>query len=90
MSFFFIQAVFAKDLSPNFIKCEHKLLNDVVSNFPAAVEEITLNISPCHVKFKSYFDEEEQKSMMLKTEMTLNPEEFDDFQVRFLSHPGMF
>jgi len=74
-----LQAVFAKDLLPNVLKCHRKLLNDVVSNFPSNLEEITLIVSPCQVCFKTYVEGDENQ--LLKTEMKLNPDEFDDFQV---------
>ncbi|XP_076805963.1 cell cycle checkpoint control protein RAD9A-like [Clavelina lepadiformis] len=76
-----IQAVFAKDLLPNILKCEHKLLSDVVVNFSPSLEEISLCVTPCRVNMKSYTDSDDEASLTMRTEMSLNPEEFADFQI---------
>nr|CAB3265410.1 cell cycle checkpoint control protein RAD9A [Phallusia mammillata] len=76
-----LQAVFAKDLSPNILKCEHKLLTDVAANFSTGLEEISMCVTPCQVNLKSFVNEDDENAKIMRTEMTLNPEEFSDFQI---------
>ncbi|XP_017558288.2 cell cycle checkpoint control protein RAD9B isoform X3 [Pygocentrus nattereri] len=76
-----LQAVFPTHLCPNILKSQPKLLSDVVMHFPTSQEEITLSISPIKVKFKSYFEEENDHIRSVCTEMSVHPDEFDYFQV---------
>ncbi|XP_002130648.2 cell cycle checkpoint control protein RAD9A [Ciona intestinalis] len=77
-----LQAVFAKDLSPNVLKCDHKVLSDVVINFSSSLEEITMLVSPCKVVLRSYSDDESDEiAQLMKTEVCLNPEEFSEYQI---------
>uniref|UniRef100_H2Y8P4 Cell cycle checkpoint control protein RAD9A n=1 Tax=Ciona savignyi TaxID=51511 RepID=H2Y8P4_CIOSA len=77
-----LQAVFAKDLSPNVLTCENKLLSDVVVNFSSGLEEITMNVTPCKVVLKSYSDDDnDEMAQLMKTEVSLSPDEFSEFQI---------
>ncbi|XP_036434729.1 cell cycle checkpoint control protein RAD9B [Colossoma macropomum] len=76
-----LQAVFPTHLCPNILKAQPKLLSDIVMHFPTSQEEITLSISPIKVKFKSYFEEENDHIRSMYTEMSVHPDEFDYFQV---------
>ncbi|KAL7885145.1 hypothetical protein AOLI_G00079150 [Acnodon oligacanthus] len=76
-----LQAVFPTHLCPNILKAQPKLLSDIVMHFPTSQEEITLSISPIKVKFKSYFEEENDHVRSMCTEMSVHPDEFDYFQV---------
>ena len=76
-----LQAVFSKDLCPNLIVAQSKVMQDAVANFPNSCEEITLVVCPEFVKLKNYVDDEPDPSKVVHTEMTLVPEEFDDIQI---------
>nr|XP_021141244.1 cell cycle checkpoint control protein RAD9B isoform X3 [Columba livia] len=64
-----LQAVFAKHLCPNILKVH------------SSQEEVTLSVTPMKVCFKSYTEEDTDFSKTMLTEIQLNPEEFDYFQV---------
>lgn len=75
-----VQAIYAKDLSPNKLTAPTKLFLEVISNFPTSVDEITLSVTPCKVVISSYTDKEDIGKVM-STEMTLDPKEFSYFQI---------
>ncbi|KFQ01464.1 Cell cycle checkpoint control protein RAD9B, partial [Leptosomus discolor] len=74
-------AVFAKHTCPNILKVHSRLLADIMIHFPTSQEEVTLSITPMKVCFKSYTEEDTDFSKTMLTEIQLNPEEFDYFQV---------
>uniref|UniRef100_H3B7Q9 Cell cycle checkpoint control protein n=1 Tax=Latimeria chalumnae TaxID=7897 RepID=H3B7Q9_LATCH len=76
-----LQAVFAKHMCPNVLKAQARLLADIMTHFPMSQEEITLAITPVKIHFRSYVEEEADLTKLMLTEMSLNPEEFDYFQV---------
>ncbi|XP_020613643.1 cell cycle checkpoint control protein RAD9B-like isoform X4 [Orbicella faveolata] len=76
-----LQAVFSKDLCPNFMTAQAKILNDAVYNFPNNQEEITLCVCPETFKVKNYVDDEPDPNRVIHTEMMLVPEEFDNYQI---------
>ncbi|XP_064620725.1 cell cycle checkpoint control protein RAD9B-like isoform X2 [Lineus longissimus] len=76
-----LQAVFSKDLCPNAITAQSRLLCDVVMNFQGTQEEVTLCVNPQKVSLKNYVEDEPDPNKVIHTEMTLNPDEFDSFQV---------
>ena len=76
-----LQAVFAKELCPNQIQTQAKVLLDTVCNFPNSCEEISLRVSPDCVKVKNFVEEDVDPMKVVHTEMTLVPEEFENFQI---------
>ncbi|XP_007489908.1 cell cycle checkpoint control protein RAD9B isoform X1 [Monodelphis domestica] len=76
-----LQAVFAKNMCPNILKVQSRLLADIMIHFPSSQEEITLAVTPMKVCFKSYLEDEIDFGRSMHTEMHLDPEEFDYFQV---------
>ncbi|KAL0979536.1 hypothetical protein UPYG_G00186310 [Umbra pygmaea] len=76
-----LQAVFPSHLCPNVLKAQARLLCDMVMQFPVSQEEITLSMSPLRVSLKNYNEEEGGKMKAMRTEMSLDPSEFDYFQV---------
>ncbi|KAK1144603.1 cell cycle checkpoint control protein RAD9B-like, partial [Acipenser oxyrinchus oxyrinchus] len=76
-----LQAVFPRDMCPNVLKAQARLLGDVVMHFPVWQEEITLAVTPVKVSFRNYFEEETDLTKVMHTEISLNPDEFDYFQV---------
>ncbi|XP_052074253.1 cell cycle checkpoint control protein RAD9A-like [Mytilus californianus] len=76
-----LQAVFSKDMSPNQLTAQAKLLSDAVVNFQSNQEEITLLISPEKISLKNYVDDEPDPNKVVHTVVHLAPEEFDNCQV---------
>lgn len=76
-----LQAVFSKDMCPNFMTSQAKILNDAVCNFPNNQEEITFLVCPETFKVKNYVDDEPDPTKVIHTEMMLAPEEFDNYQI---------
>ncbi|XP_025897584.1 cell cycle checkpoint control protein RAD9B [Nothoprocta perdicaria] len=76
-----LQAVFAKHMCPNVLKLQSRLLADIMIHFPMSQEEVTLAVTPMKVCFRSYADEDTDYSKAMHTEIQLNPDEFDYFQV---------
>ncbi|XP_041348461.1 cell cycle checkpoint control protein RAD9A-like isoform X2 [Gigantopelta aegis] len=76
-----LEAVFSKDMSPNLLTAPPKLLCDVVVNFQNNQEEITLIVKPDKISLKNYVEDEPDPTKVVHTEMTLVPEEFDNYRV---------
>ncbi|XP_074061740.1 cell cycle checkpoint control protein RAD9B [Macrotis lagotis] len=76
-----LQAVFARNMCPNILKVQSRLLADIMIHFPLSQEEITLAVTPMEVCFKSYIEDETDFAKSMYTEMHLDPDEFDYFQV---------
>ncbi|XP_028402790.1 cell cycle checkpoint control protein RAD9A-like [Dendronephthya gigantea] len=76
-----LQAIFTKDLTPNVVNVQPNILNDVVTNFQNAHEEITFAVCPQNLVVTNYVDESEDPYAVIKTKMVLAAEEFDKFQI---------
>ncbi|XP_052261142.1 cell cycle checkpoint control protein RAD9B-like isoform X8 [Dreissena polymorpha] len=76
-----LQAVFAKDMCPNSLTAASKLLCDAVMNFQNTQEEITLIVSPQKIVLKNYVEDEPDPNKVMHTNLSLEPEEFDNCQV---------
>ncbi|KAM5191731.1 cell cycle checkpoint control protein RAD9B [Mantella aurantiaca] len=75
------QAVFSKASCPNVLKIQSRVLSDVIIHFPSCQEEVTLIATPMKITLKSYSEEDLSISKVMHTEVHLNPEEFNDFQI---------
>ncbi|KAK7505982.1 hypothetical protein BaRGS_00002704 [Batillaria attramentaria] len=76
-----LQAIFSKDLCPNKLTAPAKLLCEAVVNFQTTQEEITLTLRPDNVSLKNYLEDEPDPTKVVHTELSLVPEEFDQYQV---------
>ncbi|XP_022343172.2 cell cycle checkpoint control protein RAD9A-like [Crassostrea virginica] len=76
-----LQAVFSKDMCPNQLTAQPRLLCDTVVNFQANQEEISLIVSPEKITFKNYVDDEPDPSKVVHTALNLDPDEFDNCQI---------
>ncbi|GFS20070.1 cell cycle checkpoint control protein RAD9A-like [Elysia marginata] len=76
-----LQAVCSKDLCPNKITSIPKLLCDAVLNFQANQEEITLIVRPDFLALQNYMEDNQDATKVMRTELTLSPDEFDQYQV---------
>nr|XP_028597105.1 cell cycle checkpoint control protein RAD9B isoform X4 [Podarcis muralis] len=76
-----LQAVFAKHLCPNAMKIQSRQLSDILIHFPTCQNEVTVAVTPVKVCFKTYTDEEMDFAKAMHTEIHINPEEFEYFQV---------
>ena len=76
-----LQAIFTKDLSPNMINVQSRILGEVVVNFHNTAEEISFIVSPQNMIITNYIDEVEDPEKVIKTKMVLVAEEFEKFQI---------
>ncbi|RUS90686.1 hypothetical protein EGW08_001586 [Elysia chlorotica] len=76
-----LQAVSSKDMCPNKLTSLPKLLCDAVLNFQANQEEITLIVRPDFLALQNYLDDDQDATKVMRTELTLSPSEFDQYQV---------
>lgn len=76
-----LQAVFSKDFSPNVLVSQSRLFHDVVGNFQSGQEEITLSVTPERVMIRNYIDDEPDPQKVIRTELSLMPEEFENYRV---------
>eukprot|EP00731_Ephydatia_muelleri_P023397 Em0015g980a len=77
-----LQAVYSKDLCPNRIIGNSKVLSDVVSNFPSNLEEVTLVAEPDKARLRSYTDDDGgENTRMAVSEISLVAAEFDDYRI---------
>ncbi|XP_048734416.1 cell cycle checkpoint control protein RAD9A-like [Ostrea edulis] len=76
-----LQAVFSKDMCPNQLTAQPRLLCDTVVNFQSNQEEITLIVSPEKISLKNYVDDEPDPTKVVHTVLNLDPDEFDNCQI---------
>lgn len=76
-----LQAVFSKDMCPNQLTAQPRLLCDTVINFQSNQEEVSLIVSPEKITFKNYVDDEPDPSKVVHTALNLDPDEFDNCQI---------
>jgi len=75
------EAMFAKDLCPNMMECEHKFMSSVTTNFMSSLDEIFLSVTPCQVIIKNSTENFTDFNHSMKTQIVLDPEEFLNFQI---------
>ncbi|XP_060106221.1 cell cycle checkpoint control protein RAD9B [Heteronotia binoei] len=76
-----LQAVFSKHLCPNVLKIHSRQLSDILIHFPTYQDEVTLSVTPLKACFKTYLEDEMDFTKAMRTEIHLEPEEFEYFQV---------
>ncbi|XP_072420676.1 cell cycle checkpoint control protein RAD9A-like [Chiloscyllium punctatum] len=77
-----LQAVYDKELCPNTLRVQPKLLTDTVVHFPTNLEEVTLEVKGRRVYFRNYIEPDTDPRKTMQTEMVLTPMEFDEFSVK--------
>ena len=78
-----LEAVYSKNLSPNMINIQPEILCDIVTNFPNALDEITLTVCPQNMVVTNYVEEYEDPAQVINTKIELVAEEFEKFQIGF-------
>ncbi|MFT7796815.1 cell cycle checkpoint control protein RAD9B-like isoform X1 [Arapaima gigas] len=77
-----LQAMFPAHQCPNILKAQASLLGDMVMHFPVSQEEVTLSVSPKRVSLWNHCEDNKADPMKaMCTELSLQPEEFDCFQI---------
>lgn len=76
-----LEAVFEKDLYPNLVNVDAKILNEVTTNFLNSHEEISVQVCPQNMTVTNYVDEETDSAKVIHTKMILVGEEFETFQI---------
>lgn len=61
---------------------QSRLLTDGIQNFSNSVEEVTLMIYSDRLTFKNYVDDEPDPNKIVHTELTLESDEFDEYEVQ--------
>ncbi|XP_049572709.1 cell cycle checkpoint control protein RAD9B isoform X1 [Syngnathus scovelli] len=74
-----LRAVFDSHLCPNVLKGPARLLANMVMHFQRSQEEVTLSMTPLQVILRNYHDGRNDHMKMMFTEMSLHPDEFDNF-----------
>ncbi|KAK6468619.1 cell cycle checkpoint control protein RAD9A isoform X1 [Huso huso] len=77
-----LQPVFQKDGYANVLRAQPRLLADTVVHFPPSLEEVNVTVSGERVQFRNHLEDEQDASKMMLTEMSLDADEFESFQVR--------
>lgn len=76
-----LQAVYSKDLCPNRIVGNSKVISDVVSNFPSNLEEVTLIAEPDKARLRSYTEDDDENTRVAVSEIGIVAAEFDDYRI---------
>lgn len=77
-----LQAVYSKENCLNRIVGFPKKLLDCINNFHNQLEEISLVVHRDVIKVKSHLDDAKAASKILQTELSLNPQDFEDYDIR--------
>jgi len=77
-----IQAIYSKEDSLNKIVSAPKKFIDSINNFHTSLDEISIVVSKESVKIKSYVDDVKAASKVLHTELSMDPFDFEEFDVR--------
>ncbi|MGH0190318.1 UNVERIFIED_CONTAM: hypothetical protein FKN15_044359 [Acipenser sinensis] len=77
-----LQPVFQKDGYSNVLRAQPRLLVDTVVHFPPSLEEVNVTVSRERMQFRNHLEDERDASKMMLTEISLDADEFESFQVR--------
>lgn len=76
-----LEAILGKNDYKNKIIAKSRMMIKTIQNFPATVEEITLIITNEKVVMKNYVDDEPDPNQIIHTELTLEKEEFEQYEL---------
>ncbi|XP_041088052.1 cell cycle checkpoint control protein RAD9A isoform X2 [Polyodon spathula] len=77
-----LQPVFDKDGYTSVLRAQPRLLADMVVHFPPSLEEVNVTVSRERMQLRNHLEDEQDASKMMLTEMSLDADEFESFQVR--------
>ncbi|XP_046386202.1 cell cycle checkpoint control protein RAD9A [Ischnura elegans] len=77
-----LQAVYTKDLAPNVLIAEPKLLVDALHNFQHNQEELTFAVTSSKIVLRNFTDFSNEPQKVIRTELCLESGEFVQFKVR--------
>ncbi|XP_021916807.1 cell cycle checkpoint control protein RAD9A isoform X2 [Zootermopsis nevadensis] len=76
-----LEAVYSKDMVPNRLVVQPKLLTFAVMNFQANTLELTLVVTPQKMQLRNYAEDENEMKKTVRTELCLEPGEFDHYSI---------
>ncbi|XP_071849520.1 cell cycle checkpoint control protein RAD9A-like [Apostichopus japonicus] len=76
-----LQAVFAKELSPNHIIADSRALGIVSTSFKPQQEEVTMTVNPTELSFRNYVEDEAEPGRVTHSELKLPPQEFSEYRI---------
>ncbi|XP_071448711.1 cell cycle checkpoint control protein RAD9A [Hetaerina americana] len=77
-----LQAVYTKDLAPNVLIAEPKLLVDALHNFQHNQEELTFSVTLSKIILRNFTDIVPEPQKAIRTELCLESGEFVQFKIR--------
>lgn len=76
-----LEAVYSKDMLPNRLLVQPKLLTFALSNFQVNALELTLVVTPQKMQLRNYAEDESEMRKMVRTELCLESGEFDHYSI---------
>eukprot|EP01118_Nematostelium_gracile_P017754 TRINITY_DN768_c0_g2_i1.p1 TRINITY_DN768_c0_g2~~TRINITY_DN768_c0_g2_i1.p1 ORF type:complete len:408 (+),score=104.75 TRINITY_DN768_c0_g2_i1:103-1326(+) len=77
-----VQAIYSKDEELNKIVCQPKKLIECINNFHNGLEEISIATTANSIIVKSYVDDSKVATKVLHTELSLDPNDFEEYQIK--------
>lgn len=76
-----LEAVYSKDMLPNRLVVQPKLLTFALSNFQVNTLELTLIVTPQKMQLRNYAEDESEIRKAVRTELCLESGEFDHYSI---------
>lgn len=76
-----LEAVYSKDMVPNRLVVQPKLLTFALMNFQANTLELTLVVTPQKMQLRNYAEDEIEMKKTVRTELCLESGEFDHYSI---------